>query len=335
MIREILEKREHEYLRDVATFSDSSKGRERPEIKSDVRLEFQRDRDRIIHTKSFRRLKHKTQVYIAPLGDHYRTRLTHTLEVSQIARTIARALFLNEDLVEAISMGHDIGHTPFGHAGEKVLNKLSATGFKHNEQSLRVVDFLESHKGNRGLNLTYEVRNGIKNHSGSDEAETLEGKIVKFADRIAYINHDIDDAIRAGVLSNDDIPKEIVKVLGNTAGDRIDKMVNDVIINSTDKNKIMMSDEISSAMNELRTFMFSNVYLDERSKVQGERIEIMLSLLFEYYMKNSSVISEHIKIYDEKESLNRIVIDYIAGMTDQFAIEKFEELFLPTGIRRV
>ena len=335
MIREILEKREHEFLRDVATFSDSSKGRQRAEIKSSVRLEFQRDRDRIIHTKSFRRLKHKTQVYIAPLGDHYRTRLTHTLEVSQIARTIARALFLNEDLVEAISMGHDIGHTPFGHAGEKVLNKLSDTGFKHNEQSLRVVDFLESHNGKRGLNLTYEVRNGILNHSGADEAETLEGKIVKFADRIAYINHDIDDAIRAGVLSNDDIPKDIARVLGNTASERIDKMVNDVIINSSEKNTIMMSDEINSAMNSLRSFMFSNVYLDERSRILGERIEIMLSLLFEYYMKNTDVINEHIKIYDGKESLNRMVIDYIAGMTDQFAIEKFEELFLPTGIRRV
>lgn len=335
MIRELLEKREHENLRSVATFSDSSKGRKRPEEKSSVRLEFQRDRDRIIHTKSFRRLKHKTQVYIAPLGDHYRTRLTHTLEVSQIARTIARALFLNEDLVEAICMGHDIGHTPFGHAGEKVLNKLSDTGFKHNEQSLRVVNFLECHGNDRGLNLTYEVQDGIVNHSGSNEAFTLEGKIVKFADRIAYINHDIDDAIRAGVLNESSIPRELIKILGTTPSKRIDTMVKDVIINSTDKNSIEMSDEVGEAMLALREFMFKNVYLDERSVIQGERIESMLTLLFEYYLKHEEELRQHMNIFDTDITANRLVIDYIAGMTDQYAIDKFKELFLPTSIRRV
>lgn len=335
MIRELLEEREHKYLRNVATFSDSSKGRKIYEEKSSVRLEFQRDRDRIIHTKSFRRLKHKTQVYIAPLGDHYRTRLTHTLEVSQIARTIARALFLNEDLVEAICMGHDIGHTPFGHAGEKVLDKLSDTGFKHNEQSLRVVNFLEMHGNDRGLNLTLEVEDGILNHSGSNEAFTLEGKIVKFADRIAYINHDIDDAIRAGVLSEKSIPKELVNILGSTPSKRIDTMVKDVIINSTDKNSIEMSESVGEAMLELRKFMFDNVYFDDRSVVQGKRIESMLSLLFEYYLKHEEELREHMNIFDTNITANRLVLDYIAGMTDQYAIDKFKELFLPTSIRRV
>lgn len=335
MIRKLLEEREHKILREVATFSDSCRGRERYEEKCSVRLEFQRDRDRIIHTKSFRRLKHKTQVYIAPLGDHYRTRLTHTLEVSQIARTIARALFLNEDLVEAICMGHDIGHTPFGHAGEKVLNKLSDTGFKHNEQSLRVVNFLEMHGNERGLNLTYEVQDGILNHSGSNEAFTLEGKIVKFADRIAYINHDIDDAIRAGVLKESSIPRDLVRILGSTPSERIDTMVKDVIINSTDKNSIEMSGEVGEAMLELRKFMFDNVYLDERSAVQGQRIESMLSLLFDYYLKHEDELRDHLNIYDTDITANRLVLDYIAGMTDQYAIDKFKELFLPTSIRRV
>lgn len=334
MIREILEQMEHERLRSVACFSDKSRGRAREEKKSDVRLEFQRDRDRIIHTKSFRRLKHKTQVYIAPLGDHYRTRLTHTLEVSQVGRTIARALFLNEDLVEAIAMGHDIGHTPFGHTGERVLNKLSTNGFKHNEQSLRVVDFLEMHNDEPGLNLTFEVRDGIINHSGAAKASTLEGTIVKFADRIAYINHDIDDAIRAGVLFESDIPSALTNLLGHNSSKRIDTMVADIIKHSTDKDVITMSDEVGSAMEELRAFMFKNVYLDQRSSEQGERIESMLTLLFEYYMKHPEKISTNF-VKRQSGELNQTVIDYIAGMTDQFAIEKFKELFLPTSIRRV
>lgn len=334
MIREILEQMEHERLRSVACFSDKSRGRAREEKKSDVRLEFQRDRDRIIHTKSFRRLKHKTQVYIALLGDHYRTRLTHTLEVSQVGRTIARALFLNEDLVEAIAMGHDIGHTPFGHTGERVLNKLSTNGFKHNEQSLRVVDFLEMHNDEPGLNLTFEVRDGIINHSGAAKASTLEGTIVKFADRIAYINHDIDDAIRAGVLFESDIPSALTNLLGHNSSKRIDTMVADIIKHSTDKDVITMSDEVGSAMEELRAFMFKNVYLDQRSSEQGERIESMLTLLFEYYMKHPEKISTNF-VKRQSGELNQTVIDYIAGMTDQFAIEKFKELFLPTSIRRV
>lgn len=333
MIREDLEKLERQNLSKFAAFSDSAT-RDFDEKKCDLRTEFQRDRDRILHSKSFRRLKHKTQVYIAPIGDHFRTRLTHTLEVSQIARTIARALRLNEDLTEAIALGHDLGHTPFGHSGERALDKISPCGFKHNLNSLRVVEFIEKHKDMRGLNLTNEVRDGIKNHSGDNVASTLEGKIIKFADRIAYINHDIDDAIRAGFLKNDDIPKDITKILGESPSDRIDFLVRDIITNSIDKDDVIMSDKTYEAMMSLRKFMFDNVYNDKRSKVQGEKIEKLITILYNHYKENPDDMGDHLKNYTE-EDIDRIVTDYVAGMTDQFAIEKFKELFLPTSFRRV
>jgi len=263
------EKLEHIMLFEYATFADSSLGRNKEEEKCNLRTDFQRDRDRIIHSKSFRRLKHKTQVFISPEGDHFRTRLTHTLEVSQIGRTIARALRLNEDLVEAIALGHDLGHTPFGHSGEAVLNELKSTGFIHGEQSLKVVDFLERSDTRIGLNLTEEVRNGILNHSGSGNAKTLEGKIIKFADRIAYINHDIDDAIRAGIISSDSLPKELTKVLGNSSSQRINTMINGLIDKSYGKPIIEMEDEVYEATMELRQYMFKNVYMD--SVVKSEK----------------------------------------------------------------
>lgn len=333
MIRERLEKLEHEILSPYAAFADEAT-RDYDEQKCDMRTDFQRDRDRILHSKSFRRLKHKTQVYIAPIGDHFRTRLTHTLEVAQIARTIARALRLNEDLTEAIALGHDLGHTPFGHSGERALNKISPYGFKHNLNSLRVVEFLESHKNLRGLNLTKEVRDGIKNHSGDAEASTLEGKIIKFADRIAYINHDIDDSIRAGILKQYDIPSEITEVLGKTPSDRIDFLVRDIIENSLDTDNVKMSDKTYEAMMSLRAFMFKNVYNDTRSEVQGEKIENLILALYNHYKTNPQDMGDHLKLYKD-EDIDRIVTDYVSGMTDQFAIEKFKELFLPTSFRRV
>lgn len=330
MIREILEQMEHERLRSVACFSDKSRGRAREEKKSDVRLEFQRDRDRIIHTKSFRRLKHKTQVYIAPLGDHYRTRLTHTLEVSQVGRTIARALFLNEDLVEAIAMGHDIGHTPFGHTGERVLNKLSTNGFKHNEQSLRVVDFLEMHNDEPGLNLTFEVRDGIINHSGTAKASTLEGTIVKFADRIAYINHDIDDAIRAGVLNESDLPKNALNILGDSKTKRIGTLIKSVVDNSDGLN-ICMGDEVAEAFNIIHKFMFDTVYLDSSAKSEERKIPILIEMLYNYFKSNNEKLPEDIKCIANKEGIDRAVCDYIAGMTDHFAVNMFKSIFIPTS----
>ncbi|MDO5716577.1 MAG: deoxyguanosinetriphosphate triphosphohydrolase [Tissierellia bacterium] len=335
MIRKDLEMREHQTLREIATFSDQSKGRLRPEEPCDVRTDFQRDRDRILHSKSFRRLKHKTQVYIAPVGDHFRTRLTHTLEVSQIGRTIARALRLNEDLTEAIALAHDIGHTPFGHSGEKVINGISPYGFRHYEHSLRVVDHLEWHKDQIGLNLTQEVRDGILNHTGEKMASTLEGYIVKLADRIAYINHDIDDALRAGSLSKEDIPKDISAVLGDSCGHRIDTLIKDVISYSVDKDFVDLSPAIKKKMMDLREFMFENVYLDQRSKEQGERIQLLLTALYDYYIKNPKDMGEHMELYSEDEDIHRVVTDYVAGMTDQFAIERFKDLYLPDRIRKV
>ena len=260
-LREEYEKYEEIRLSKFACSSNNSRGRKVKEEECKVRTKFQRDRDRIIHSKSFRRLKHKTQVFLAPEGDHYRTRLTHTLEVSQISRTIARALRLNEDLTEAISLGHDLGHTPFGHNGEKILNSITSFGFQHNIQSLRVVDLLEKHKDMQGLNLTFEVRDGILNHRGEGTPITLEGRIVKTADRIAYLNHDIDDAVRAGVIENDEIPENVLRILGKSHGERINNMVLDMIENSRNKDDIMMSSKAKNAMDELRNFMFENIYL--------------------------------------------------------------------------
>ena len=305
-MRADIENFEMEYLSPYAAKSAISKGRLIPMEKCDLRSEFQRDRDRILHSKTFRRLKHKTQVFLSPTGDHYRTRLTHTLEVSQVARTIARALRLNEDLVEAISLGHDLGHTPFGHAGERTLNSLMQAGFEHNKQSLRVVDVLEK------LNLTYEVRDGILCHTGSRQAETLEGQIVRYADRIAYINHDIDDAIRAGILSEGDIPKHISEVLGDTHGKRIDSLVRAVISGSGD-GEIKMPPAIQTIMDELRQFMFDNIYNSHSlAKKEEKKAERIVEMLFGYYIKHTDEIPH-----------------YIAGMTDVYAVNEFKRIFLP------
>ena len=320
-------------LFEYASFADSSLGRNKEEEKCNLRTDFQRDRDRIIHSKSFRRLKHKTQVFISPEGDHFRTRLTHTLEVSQIGRTIARALRLNEDLVEAIALGHDLGHTPFGHSGEAVLNELKSTGFIHGEQSLKVVDFLERSDTRIGLNLTEEVRNGILNHSGSGNAKTLEGKIIKFADRIAYINHDIDDAIRAGIISSDSLPKELTKVLGNSSSQRINTMINGLIDKSYGKPIVEMEDEVYEATMELRQYMFKNVYMDSVVKSEEVKIKRLLTELYKFYMEDLSRIPEnHLNLYnDRSHSDEDIVSDYIAGMTDTYAKKQLKNIFIPKG----
>lgn len=322
---------EEKNLLPYATLSKNSKGRNNPEKKCEIRTDFQRDRDRIIHSKSFRRLKHKTQVFIAPEGDHFRTRLTHTLEVSQIGRTLARALKLNEDLIEAMALGHDLGHTPFGHTGERVLNELHPNGFKHNEQSIRVVDILEHKDGKIGLNLTYEVREGILNHTGHRISETLEGKILKFADRIAYINHDIDDAIRGHIIKQSDLPKDCISVLGSTHGERINNMILDIIRNSIDTNSIQMSNEVGEKTNKLRAFMFDNVYLNKNAKSEEDKAEYIITELYKYYFKNQEKLpEEHIKVYKNVEaSLEDIICDYIAGMTDRYVINLYNYIFIP------
>ncbi|MBU5669961.1 deoxyguanosinetriphosphate triphosphohydrolase [Peptoniphilus sp. MSJ-1] len=326
------EELEHKMLFDFATFADSNLGRKNPEEKCPLRTDFQRDRDRIIHSKSFRRLKHKTQVFISPEGDHFRTRLTHTLEVSQIARTIARALRLNEDLVEAISLGHDLGHTPFGHSGEAVLDELKEGGFSHSKQSLKVVDFLEISDKRVGLNLTEEVRDGIVNHSGDNNASTLEGKIIKFADRIAYINHDIDDAIRAGIISEDDLPKHLIKVLGDTSSKRINTMINAIINKSYGNPIVEMQDEVYQATMELRQYMFKRVYLDDVVKSEEVKIKRLLTELYKFYEEDLDRIpNNHLNIYENHEDKGEIVTDYIAGMTDTFAMKQIKNIFIPKG----
>lgn len=331
-IRLQIEELEIKNLSKYATMSQNSVGREELEEKCDIRTEFQRDRDRIIHSKAFRRLKHKTQVFIAPEGDHFRTRLTHTLEVAQIGRTIARALRLNEDLVEAIGLGHDLGHTPFGHTGERILNKLHPGGFNHNAQSLRVVDFLE-HKPNRvGLNLTYEVREGIINHSGHSKSKTLEGQVIHYADRIAYINHDIDDAIRADVIKQEDLPKDCLEILGESHGKRINNMILDIIRNSMQKGTVLMSKEFEEYTLKLREFMFENVYLNGDAKSEEVKAEYVIEELYKYYLKNrNSLPKEHLKMYKDINdiSLEDIICDYIAGMTDRYVVNCFNDIFIP------
>lgn len=330
-IRNQIENWEEERLSPFASLSKFSKGRQTHEEKCEIRTDFQRDRDRILHSKSFRRLKHKTQVFIAPEGDHFRTRLTHTLEVSQIGRTMARALLLNEDLVEAISLGHDLGHTPFGHTGERVLNDLHPNGYKHNEQSIRIVDFLEHGENKIGLNLTYEVREGIINHSGSKTSESLEGQIVHFADRIAYINHDIDDAIRAGIINKKDLPKDCIQVLGDSHGSRINTMILDIINNSLNKNQITMSTNIDLMTNKLRNFMFEHVYLNKSAKTEEDKAEYIITELYKYYIKNQDMLPmEHINIYTNIDStIEDIICDYIAGMTDRYVVNIFTKIFIP------
>lgn len=327
-IRQDVEKREYEYLSEYAAKSAESRGRRTDEEKCSIRTDFQRDRDRIIHSKAFRRLMHKTQVFLAPEGDHYRTRLTHTIEVSQIARTIARGAGLNEDLTEAIAMGHDLGHTPFGHSGEAVLAQIYPGGFKHNVQSLRVVDVLESGSARRGMNLTQEVRDGILNHTGSTVPMTLEGQVVKTSDRIAYINHDIDDAIRSGIITVGDLPKECISVLGDTHKKRIDTLVRDMIVNSVGKPKAQLSSEKAEAMNELRTYMFKNVYHNRRVKKVEDinKVEEIVKSLYGYYIENWLELPDELLSMRDEYSIEELVKDHVAGMTDRYAINTFEDI---------
>ncbi len=335
-IREMIEQREHEILSPYASFSDASLGREEAEEPCEIRPAYARDRDRILHCKSFRRLKHKTQVFLAPEGDHYRTRLTHTLEVAQIARTIARALRLNEDLTEAIALGHDLGHTPFGHAGEEVLDKICPFGFSHYNQSVRIVEVLE--KNGRGLNLTREVRDGILNHRTQGKPATLEGKIVRFADKIAYINHDIDDAVRAGILTEETLPAHFTDVLGHSVRERLDTMVKGIILASLDKPDIQMEPEVLTAMMGLRTFMFQNVYLDAAATKNEERkAKQVIADLYEYYMEHfEELADEYQQMYGlyNQGPREQVVCDYIAGMSDQYAIATFQELFVPKAWKK-
>ncbi len=327
-IREQLEARERSYLSPFAAYSAETKGREHPISPDDLRTEFQRDRDRILHCKSFRRLKFKTQVFISPEGDHFRTRLTHTLEVAQVARTIARSLNLNEDLTEAIALGHDLGHTPFGHCGERMLDKLSADGFSHNQQSLRVVEVLE---GGEGLNLTWEVRDGILLHSGKTLPATMEGQCVAKADRIAYINHDIDDAIRAGVLKEFELPGEILRVLGETHGQRINTLILDMVKESQGKPALVMSDQVQNAFDNLREFMFEKVYFDSWRKKEEEKCDYVMQMLFDYFMQHPGEMPlEYVQIA-YRDGTERAVLDYLACMTDRYAIRIFQQLFTPAN----
>lgn len=331
-IREEWEKFEEKNLAINASLSKNSKGRVNDEDKCNIRTEYQRDRDRIIHSKAFRRLMHKTQVFISP-GDHYRTRLTHTLEVSAIARTIARSLRMNEDLTEAISLGHDLGHTPFGHSGEKVIDEIlkkAGLKFSHNVQSVRVVEKLE--RNGQGLNLTFEVKNGILGHSWSfEEPLTQEGIIVRLSDRIAYLNHDIDDAVRGGIIKDTDLPAASIKILGDSHSQRINKMVESIIYKSKEKGFVTIDDEVLEAMHRLRKFMFENVYVDSKAKVEEIKVERLLTELFEYYLENESELPDEFSV--RKDSLIIKVTDYVSGMTDSYAIKKFKEVFLPRGYK--
>lgn len=327
-IREEQELREHKLYSSCASFSDESKGRDIPEEKCDIRTDYQRDRDRIIHCKSFRRLKHKTQVFLSPGGDHYRTRLTHTLEVAQIARTIARALNLNEDLTEAIALGHDLGHTPFGHAGERALSRYTSKEFHHNEQSVRVVEKLE--KNGKGLNLTWEVRDGILNHRSACKPSTLEGSIVRIADKIAYVNHDIDDGIRAGILDESSLPKECTNVLGNCTRDRINNTIHALVNYSKDKDFVALPPEFAQAQLELRQFMTDDLYTNPIAKGQEAKAERMIGLLYNEYINNLNKLPEEFQEFVRAgEDKEIVVCDYIAGMTDNYAVECFNELFIP------
>ncbi len=327
-IRQITEERERLWLSPFAAKSGDSRGRRLPEEECVVRTAWQRDRDRILHSKSFRRLRDKTQVFIHPEGDHYRTRLTHTLEVAQVARTIARGLQLNEDLTEAIALGHDLGHTPFGHAGEKALDQLMPGGFRHNEQSLRVVDLLENE---RGLNLTFEVRDGILCHSGPQRPVTLEGAIVHLADRIAYINHDLDDALRAGLPQMQDLPEHCLSVLGRSHSQRIHCMVMDVITCSQGKGEIRMSSPVAQAMDELRNWMFAHVYIGSDAKRdEGKAVEV-IAMLYRRYQEQVQLLPSPYQRIMQTSGVERAVADFIAGMTDRYIISQFEQMFIPEG----
>jgi dGTPase len=330
-VREELEYQEHRRLNPLAAFSDRSSGRPLPEEAraDDVRTCYQRDIDRVVHSKAFRRLMHKTQVFLRPEGDHYRTRMTHTLEVSRIAGTITRALGLNEDLAEAIAMGHDLGHTPFGHAGEAVLSRCLGKPFRHNEQSLRVVDVLEN--DGRGLNLSNEVRMGIIGHTGSYDPGTLEGRVVRRSDQIAYVNHDIDDAIRAGILRNEDIPRSISSVLGESHRERINTLVCDMIHTSREAGEICMTPQTDQALRDLREFMFERVYRNPVAKGEETKAKDMLQRLYAYYVENPNAMPEDFQPQLSFDGMERTVCDYIAGMTDNYAVFKYTELFIPSG----
>lgn len=327
LYRQDLEKKEYENLSVKACKSADSRGRLHEESKCLYRTDFQRDRDRIIHSKAFRRLMNKTQVFLAPEGDHYRTRLTHTIEVSQIARTIARALNLNEDLTEAISLGHDLGHTPFGHNGEAVLNYVHKYGFRHNEQSLRVVDFLEVKNNKNGMNLTHEVRDGILNHNGKTNPFTLEGQVVKLSDRIAYINHDIDDAIRSGVIKDSDLPKSSLLLFGNTHGTRIDAMINNVISYSDGEEFIALEPKYNEELMVLRTFMFEHVYKSDEVKKKEDltKIEVIITTLYDYFLNKPEELPDYLKTHINDVEICILVKDYIAGMTDRYAMNLFNQ----------
>ncbi len=328
-IREDIERMQAETLSEFATLDQNSKGRDIEEPQCDIRPVFQRDRDRILHSKSFRRLKNKTQVFLDPQGDHYRTRMSHTLEVSQNARTIAKALRMNEDLVEAIALGHDLGHTPFGHCGERVLDKLSSEGFVHAEQSVRVVEKLE--QDGRGLNLTWEVRDGMRNHRTSGHPATPEGQIVRLADKIAYINSDVDDAIRGRIMSEESLPKEIRNTLGKSVKSRLDRLIHDVIITSANSPEIRMSSEVQQAMADLRSWLFANVYTNPVAKGEETKASRMIEELYRYYIENSNALPDRYRemYIDDGETLERVVCDYISGMTDSFACKTFNEIFIP------
>ena len=327
-IREQTEQLEKKTLSPRAALVANTRGRERSEEPCSIRTDYQRDRDRIVHCKSFRRLKHKTQVFLAPEGDHYRTRLTHTMEVAQISRTIARALRLNEDLTEAIALGHDLGHTPFGHIGESALSEFlpGAEQFHHNVQSLRVVEVLE-YQG-KGLNITWEVRDGILSHTVDTKPSTLEGEIVRTADRIAYINHDIDDALRAGLIKPEDLPEEPIMVLGQFPGQRIDALAHNMVENSLDSDTIRLSEEIAALMNELRQYLFDEVYIGSIAKTEEDKAVYVLKSLGEHYLEHPEQMPPEYQPGDG-ESLPTMVCDYVAGMTDRYALAKFNEFFLP------
>lgn len=327
--REITEDIERKTLSEYACLSENTSGRQREIMPCNLRTEFQRDRDKILHCNAFRRLKHKTQVFLIPAGDHYRTRLTHTLEVSQIARTISRALRLNEDLTEAIALGHDLGHTPFGHAGERMLDELCPDGFKHYQQSIRVVDFIEN--DGDGLNLTGEVRDGILKHT-NEIAQTREGYVVRLADVIAYINHDIDDSIRAGVISQSDLPEEAVRILGQTKSQRITTLVCSIVSNGAEN--IKMDDEVFFAHDMLHKFMFEKVYQNPVCKSEESKAKDMIAKLYEHYVNNIDTVPELYRKLSEKFGKERAVCDYVAGMTDGYAIGCFNELFIPKGWSR-
>lgn len=327
-IREELEMRETTMLSKYASLSINSRGREREEEECDIRPVFQRDRDRILHCKSFRRLRQKTQVFLQPMGDHYRTRLIHTLEVSQNARTLAKALRLNEDLVEAIALGHDLGHTPFGHAGERALNEICPYGFKHNEQSVRTVELLE--KDGDGLNLTWEVRDGMRNHQTSSMPATLEGKVVRFSDKIAYTYHDMDDAVRAGILKARDIPREIGEIIGYSPRERLNNFIHDIVTQSKGTDDVRMSDDVELGMRNLRQFMYDKVYSNQVAKCEEKKAVSLVKTLYEYYMRHTDELPKFfVELGLQGEPREKVVCDYISTMTDRFAISLYEQLYVP------